>query len=399
MIINLERKQDVGKFAFLHLGFRPFFIGASGFAILSILMWMGIYVFGWPVQIQHFAPLTWHAHEMIFGYGIAVIAGFLLTAIKNWTGKQTLHGYPLLGLFLLWLIARLLPFGGDSIPLGAIAIIDNLFILLLTFALLLPLVQAKHWKSLLILAHILLLLGSNITFYLGVAEIWSDGKHYGLYAGLYLILSLIFIMGRRVMPFFIEKGVSYPVQLRNWKWIDNIDLLVFWLFGIADLINPNAYLTAGLAALAGLIHMIRLVGWHTPGIWRNPLLWSLYLAYCFIIGGFVLKVLSIINGTSIYLAIHAFALGGVGLMTLGMMARVALGHTGRNILAPPRSLLWIFAVFIASIVIRVIFPLIDSSFYLLWIALSQFCWLVVFSWFLYIYLPILIYPRVDGYYG
>jgi uncharacterized protein involved in response to NO len=399
MIVNIEQPKKVGKFAFLHLGFRPFFIGASSFAFLAILMWMGIYIFSWHIPFHHFAPMTWHAHEMIFGYSIAVVAGFLLTAVKNWTGIQTLHGYRLLLLFLLWLIARLLPFLGDSVPLSVIAISDNLFILLLSISVLLPLLKVKQWNNIALVSHLLLLVISNIVFYLGAYGLLSDGIHYGLYAGLYLILSLLLTVGRRVIPFFIEKGVGYPIQLRNWKWIDKSHLFVFWLFGIADLINPNAYLTAGLAGLSCLIHGFRLVGWHTPGIWKKPLLWVLYLAYIFIVVGFALKVLTIVSQVSVYLAVHAFAFGGIGMMTSGMMARVSLGHTGRNIFAHPRALFWIFALLFCGTLVRVVFPLIDSSFYLYWIALSQLFWLLAFGWFLYVYFTMLIYPRIDGHYG
>jgi len=141
MIINLEpTTKEVGKFAFLHLGFRPFFIGASSFAFLSMLIWMALYVFGWQFDFSPLSSLTWHAHEMIFGYTIAVIAGFLLTAVKNWTGRQTLHGYPLLLLFSLWLLARILPFFGAW---NLMAVIDNLFILSLCISIFWPLLKKK----------------------------------------------------------------------------------------------------------------------------------------------------------------------------------------------------------------------------------------------------------------
>ncbi len=397
IILDIDPPKNTGKFAFLHLGFRPFFMGASSFAFLAILIWMGIYALGWRMPFTHVSPMTWHAHEMIFGYSIAVAAGFLLTAVKNWTGIQTLHGYPLLLLFLLWIIARILPF--FDVPLSIIAAADNLFILLLTISISLPLLKAKHWKSFALVLHLFLLLMSNIVFYLGAYDILFHGIHYGLYLGLYLILSLIFIMGRKVIPFFIEKGVDYPIQVTNWKWIDKSNIVIFWLFGIADLINPNSYFTAGFAGLSAIIHGIRLGGWHTRGIWKRPLLWILYLGYAFLVLGFTLKVFTILNGTSVFLALHAFAYGGIGMITIGMMARVSLGHTGRNITAPPRSLFWIFALLLYGALIRVIFPLIDSSFYLLWITLSQSIWIFAFAWFSIIYFPILIYPRIDGRYG
>jgi len=397
MIVNFEPAKNVGKFAFLHLGFRPFFIGASGFAVLSMLIWMAMYVFGWNVQFKYFSTMTWHAHEMIFGYTLAVAAGFLLTAIKNWTNLQTINGYRLLLLFLLWLLARCLPFleGGGILT----AIIDNLFIVSFIIAVALPLVKAKHWKSLAFVLILLLLLISNIVFYLGVFGVVPNGVHYGLYLGLYLILGLIFIMGRRVMPFFIERGVDETVQVKNWNWIDKSHCPIFWLFVITDLIVPYSYFTAGLAGLVGLLHAVRLFGWYTKGIWKKPLLWILYLGSAFIVLGFVLKALSIFAGISVFLSVHAFTFGAVGLITIGMMARVSLGHTGREVFNPPKSVFWIFALLVCGAIIRVIFPLINSTFYIHWMGLSQILWIVGFAWFFLIYFPMLIYPRTDGRYG
>ncbi len=397
MIVNLEPAKDVGKFAFLHLGFRPFFIGASGFAVLSMLMWMLIYVFGWNVEFKYFSTMTWHAHEMIFGYALAVAAGFLLTAIKNWTNLQTVHGYRLLLLFLLWLLARCLPFveGGGIFT----AVVDNLFIVSLIIAVALPLVKAKHWKSLAFVLILVLLLMGNIVFYLGVFGIVPNVTHYGLYIGLYLILGLIFIMGRRVMPFFIERGVDETIQVKNRKWLDKIHCPIYWGFVISDLITPYSYLTAILAGIFALTHATRLFGWYTKGIWKKPLLWILYLASSFIVLGFILKALSIFAGISIYLSVHALTFGGIGLITIGMMARVSLGHTGREIHNPPKSIFWIFALLVSGVIIRVIFPLINSSFYLYWIGISQILWIIGFAWFFWIYFPMLIYPRTDGRYG
>jgi len=395
VIVDIAPPKNVGKFAFLHLGFRPFFIGASIFAIISMLLWVGIYNFAWDIQV--YSSMTWHSHEMIFGYSMAVIAGFLLTAIKNWTGKQTLDGYPLLLLFLLWAVTRILPFIG--VPIEVIAVSDNLFLLLLTIAIFLPFFTTKSWKNLIFVGVMLLFLASNIVFYLGVLNIISNGIHYGLYSGLYLIITLILIMGRRVIPFFIEKGVGYPVQLKNWDWIDKINLLIFILFCLSDLFDSSSYTTAGLAGLSAVINSIRLAGWHTKGIWNKSLLWVLYVAYAFIIFGLILKVLVVTSEISTFLAVHAFALGGAAMLTVGMMARVTLGHTGRNIFSPPKALWWIFILLGCSSVARIILPLFDSSLYLLWISISQGLWIISFSWFVYIYFFMLIYPRTDGHYG
>ncbi len=395
VIVDIAPPKNFGKFSFLHLGFRPFFIGAGIFAIIAMLLWIGIYNLAWNIQI--YSPITWHAHEMIYGYSMAVIAGFLLTAIKNWTGKQTLDGYPLLLLFSLWAVTRILPFIG--VPLTVIAVSDNLFLLLLAVAIFWPFFKTKSWKNMIFVAVVLLFLASNIIFYLGMLDVIPNGTYYGLYAGLYLIITLILIMGRRVIPFFIEKGVGYPVQLNNWSWVDKSNLVVFLSFALADLITPNSYLSVGLAGLSAVINSVRLAGWHTKGIWEKPLLWVLYVAYAFIIFGLILKVLVFVSGISIYLAVHAFALGGVAMLTVGMMARVTLGHTGRNIFSPPKALWWIFILLGCSAVVRVILPLLDNSLYMTWIAISQGLWVIAFSWFIYIYFLMLIYPRTDGHYG
>ncbi|MCK5877313.1 MAG: NnrS family protein [Candidatus Marithrix sp.] len=395
VIVDLVPPRNKSKFAFLHLGFRPFFIGASIFAIVAMLLWIGIYNFAWDIQV--YSPMTWHAHEMIFGYSMAVIAGFLLTAIKNWTGKQTLDGYPLLGLFLLWAVTRILPFIG--VPIIVVAISDNLFLLLLSIAIFWPFLKTKSWKNMIFVGVMLLFLASNIIFYLGIFGIINNGIIYGLYAGLYLILALILLMGRRVIPFFIEKGVGYPVQLKNWSWVDKTNFGIFGLFAIADLLSPNSYLSVGLAGLSAILNSVRLFGWYTKGIWQKSLLWILYIAYIFIIFGLILKILVFSNGISVYLPIHAFAVGGVGMITVGMMARVSLGHTGRNIFAPPKQLWWIFVLLGCGAIVRVVLPLLDNSLYLLWITISQGLWIVAFSWFLYTYFLMLIYPRNDGHYG
>ncbi len=398
-MIGINSNQALEKYAFLNLGFRPFFIGAAGFAFLSTLLWMGIYVLGWTLQPKHFTPITWHAHEMIYGYSIAVIAGFLLTAVKTWTDVQTLNGYPLLSLFLFWIVVRLSPFFSGIASIEIVALMDNLFILFLIVAVAAPLLKVRQWRNISMIALLLLLLASNVVFYLGVLEIITNGILIGLYSGLYFILTLIFIMGRRVIPFFIERGVGYPVKLMNWKWIDISSLVIFLLFWIADLIVLSLSITAGLAGLLFVIHGIRLFGWHTPGIWKKPLLWILYLAYTLIVVGFALKAIGIVYGIPPYLAVHAFAFGGIGMMTLGMMARVSLGHTGRSVHDPPRSLNVIFITLFSGALVRVIFPLLDISLYALWIALSQTLWMAAFGMFLYIYFPILIYPRIDGRYG
>jgi uncharacterized protein involved in response to NO len=343
--------------------------------------------------------MSWHAHEMTFGYGMAVIAGFLLTAVKNWTGVQTLHGIPLLLLFLLWLTARLLLLAGGTGVLVWAALADGLFNVLLVLALAWPVFKVRQFKQFGIVSKILLLTLANLLFYAGVLEIYPWGEQAGLYSGVYLIMALIFVMSRRVLPFFIERGVGQPVTLINRAWLDGASLFLFLAFWLADIIEPDSLLVAWLAGALCVLHATRLAGWYAPGIWRYPLLWVLYLAYAALVVGFALKVAVYVFGIAPFLPLHAFTYGGIGLFTLGMMARVTLGHTGRNILEPPVAAGWMFGLLVTGSVIRVVLPLLDVAHYVLWIGLSQVLWVIAFSLFLWVFLPMLIQPRTDGAFG
>ena len=260
-MLNIETKQIPKPFALLNLGFRPFFLAAGGFATIAMLIWMGIVVFGWSIQPYGSARI-WHAHEMIFGYSLAVIAGFLLTAVKNWTNIQTPHGLPLAAIFLLWLAGRVLPFFSNTIGLDVLALVDNLFILVLLLAVAYPIFKARQWQHAGILAILLFMLASNIVFYYGLSEKINNAITIGLYSGLYLVMGLIFLMGRRVIPFFIEKGVDEDVKLTNYKWLDISSPIVFLAFWFADLFLANPAIAAGLAAVLFILHAIRLIGWH-----------------------------------------------------------------------------------------------------------------------------------------
>ncbi len=393
-MINIDNRKVTGKFAFLDLGFRPFFLGAAGFAVLSILVWMGVFVFGWKIRLNGLSPVTWHAHEMIYGYSLAVVAGFLLTAIRNWTDKPTLNGVPLLLLFLLWAAGRIVPFLGDVGPIEFAAATDNLFIVFLLLSTALPVLKARQWEHGGILLILVLILAGNMTFYLGVLRILPNGVSWGLYSGLYLILALIFTMGRRVIPTFIERGAGYPVQLKNWKWLDVSSLLLFLVFCIADLLIPNEAPVALLAGILFVLHGVRLAAWYTHGLWEKPLLWVLYLGYGSLVAGFALKAAVFVFKISPSLSVHAFTFGGIGMMTIGMMARVSLGHTGRDVLNPPAGLLWIFTILFIGAIVRVLFPLMDPSHYGVWIGLSQALWIISFALFLYVVSPMLIQPEV-----
>lgn len=395
------------RFSFLHLGFRPFFLLGSIFAFASMSVWFVVYQYNYTLpMVGQISATNWHAHEMIFGYTLAIIAGFLLTAVKNWTGVQTLNGVALLALTLLWLLARCMPFVGHPYALNAMAGFDLTFNLFLVLALLHPIAKAKQWKQLVLWLVIVCLFISNSLFYLGVFNFIELGVSWGITSSLYLILGLIALMGRRVIPFFIEKGVTAtePVSLVNHKWLDISSPIILFIFILFEVFLPHVQIASIsiaplLALLLFFLHAIRIKQWYLKGIWEKPLLWILYIAYAWIVIGFALKFLSLFFSINTSLSIHAFTFGAIGLMTLGMMARVALGHTGRNVFEPPAILKWIFVFAVLGSITRVFLPMLFPSFYLHWIGLSQLLWLASFGLFVIVYAAMLIKPRVDGKYG
>ncbi len=385
-VLNLSTPGNPPKFSFFELGFRPFFLGAALYSAVSILIWLLVYSMGFQMPQSTISSMQWHAHEMIYGYSIAVIAGFLLTATKNWTGIQTINGKPLLALACLWVAARIALFFGQIM---AAALLDLLFTLWLSQAIVSPIVKAKQWSQLAVVIKLMLLLVTNALFYLGAMGMLEQGINWGIYGGLYLVIGLILMMARRVVPFFIERGVDETVTLKNSKFLDLSSLVLFLVFVVLELATINPLFSAYSAIMLFIINVIRLVNWHSKGIWKKPLLWSLYLAIWFICVGFLLFGLSYFFGISKFIAIHALSYAGIGAITLGMMSRVALGHSGRDVSNPPKTVGIALAVLILGAIVRVFFPLIDGSHYLLWIGISQGLWILAFLIFFFVYLPLL----------
>jgi uncharacterized protein involved in response to NO len=396
--INKPSSDNVNKLALFNLGFRPFFFGASIFAVISMIAWMLVYFSYVSINVEYISISQWHAHEMLYGYGMAVVAGFLLTAVKNWTGLPTVFGKPLMALFALWCAARMLfLFGAALLPWAASA--DLLFGLMLVVAIAMPIVKAKQWKQLIIVSKVILLWVGNIVFYLGCFGILTSGMQYAINGAVLLFISLILMIGRRVIPFFIERGTESRVQLKQYKWLD-ISILVFFVaLFINAIFIQISYLTALFAWALFALNGYRLINWHTAGIWRVPLLWSLYLSAWFINVGFFFYGLQTLYSSLSILTLHIFTIGGIGLMALSMMSRVALGHTGRDVRKPSRWIGLVFSAIVASVLFRAIVPMFASQFYISWVLVAAMLWIFSFAIFVVIYTPILLKPRTDGAFG
>ena len=382
----------------LQTGFRIFFLGAAAYAVLSMAFWFVFYVAGGNIFVA--MPLTvWHGHEMIFGFTMAVVAGFLLTAVINWTGLPTLSGRPLLILFLFWAAARVFAFMPASFPLWPMALCDTAFLVFLSGAVMRPIIAARQWRQSAVFSKLILVLSSGVVFYGALFHADLKVERKALRFAVYMVVSLIFTISRRVLPFFIERGAGYPVTLRNSRTLDLASLVFLIAFSIIDVFWNFPVVVAVLCALLVVVHTLRLSGWYTPGIWRKPLLWVLFAGYAFLIMGFFLKIPAAIYHRPDDSALHALTAGGIGIFTLGMMARVAWGHTGRNIAQAPRQLPFIFVPLIAGAMIRVFPPILDGSKYALWIASGQILWMLAFGLYLFFYFRILISSRPDGRWG
>ncbi len=396
--MQIEEKGSY-RISLLHLGFRPFFLFGAVFSVTVVALWLWILSYGGWLATSELTVFQWHSHEMLYGYTLAVIAGFLLTAVGNWTGKRTISGVPLLLLLLVWLVARAMPFIEHPQAMLAMASLDIVFNIGLAIAILIPILEVRQWKHLAIWSKVVFLLAGNGLFYLGLFNILDNGVQLGIYTGLYIILSLIMLMGRRVIPFFIEKGVGGSVVITNYRWLDLSSLFLMLAFIVLEVFIVMPQWATITAAVLAVLHSIRLWGWYTNGIWKKPLIWILYLGYAWIVAGFVLRALSGWFDVNPMLSVHAFAYGGIGMITIGMMARVALGHTGRDVFNPPKSLIMMFLLMFLGTVFRVLFPLLLPDYISIWIHTSQLLWIIAFIDFVLVYAVMLIKPRVDGKYG
>jgi uncharacterized protein involved in response to NO len=375
------------------LGFRPFFLVATIFAVASLGHWAFAFV-GTREFANYYGFIGWHGHEMIFGYSVAVIAGFLLTAARNWTNIPTAAGVSLAGLAALWLAARLMPFFPDVFPPWLIAAVDVAFLPALATALAIPLLRSGERRNLIFLPLLGALASANVLVHMELMGYGANTARAGTFLGLNLIVLLIVIMGGRVIPFFTERALS-GVMPKRWPAIEWLSPGSALAFLVAELLLPNSLIAGALAALAALSNGIRVFGWYTSRFWAVPLLWVLHLGYAWIVTGFCLKALAAFGLIAPQFTVHAFTVGGIGVLTLGMMARVSLGHTGRP-LKVSTAVALAFALINLAAVLRGIIPIAFPQWLAHLVALSGALWVAGFGIFLAVYAPILSQPRIDG---
>lgn len=378
---------------FFALGFRTFFALSGVSALVLIVLWRALYD-GSLILDNYFTKTYWHAHEMLLGYSIAVITGFLLTAVKNWTGQQTLTGSPLVGLALLWVYGRILPFYSGLLPDELIALVDFLFLPILALCLIRPIVTSGYTRGYAFIAMLCLMATGNALIHLDILGWTEETAWCGFQIVIAVIITMILVIAGRVFPFFTEKGLPGTLPIRS-PLYDFLSIASALLVFVLTIFQVSGFFLAWVASMAAVINVLRVRNWYVFRIWYVPLLWVLYVGYAWIILGFVLTAFSALELVSSTLALHAFTMGGIGVMTLGMMARVSLGHTGR-VLKTSQAMAIAFALINLAALVRVFLPMIFPQGYTDIIYASTLLWLAAFSLFAFVYAPILTRARVDG---
>jgi uncharacterized protein involved in response to NO len=375
------------------LGFRPFFLLAGIFAVVLIGEWILAFVAGLGLA-NYYGAIGWHSHEMIFGFTGAVIAGFLLTAVRNWTEIPTAAGVRLAGLAALWCAGRVIPFTGGISQRWLIATVDLAFFPALAIALSVPLLRKKEKRNLIFLALLAGLFAANLLIHLEMNGYTRNTARAGIFLGLHLIVLLIVVMGGRVIPFFTERALQgfAPKRRLPMEWLSPLSVLAFL---VTELLLPDSIAGGVLSALAAVSNGVRLIGWYTKRIWSVPLLWVLHVGYAWIVAGFLLKALGSFGVVPPQFTIHAFTVGGIGVLTLGMMARVSLGHTGRPLRISTSMTLAFILINLAAI-LRGIIPILFQQWLPPLVALSGSLWIAAFTIFLGIFTPVLTQSRANG---
>lgn len=373
-------------------GFRPFFLLAGAFASAILPLWM-LALLGFAHPDAYFDATYWHAHEMAFGFTCAVIAGFLLTAVSNWTGRDTLVGAPLLGLAALWLagrVALLTP----GLPRAAVAAIDLAFLPAVALAIARPLVATRNRRNFVMVAVLAALWLANAATHLDVLGWLPSGRRLGALVAVDIIVLLSIVIAGRVVPMFTRNATGVAT-IRSHPKLELAAIVTMLLVVIADAARPDWSGCVVLAAAASVFSAARAVHWGTRRVWREPLLWVLHVAYAWIPLGLALRVAA--HATDVVpavIATHALTVGAIGGLTLGMMARVSLGHTGR-VLRASRPMTAAFVCVTLAAVVRVFGPVVDVRAYRATVFAAGTLWTIAFGIFVVVFAPILTARRVD----
>ena len=374
----------------LRLGFRPFYIGGALLAALIVPLWVAMFL--GVVQLTPIVPpLFWHAHEMLFGFAVAIIVGFLLTAGKAWTGLATPRGPALGALVLLWLTARVASVVG---PYAVYAVLDMALLPLVATILVTLVVRARNYRNLPLALILVLLASANLVFHLALMGVLNVPVVSPLYAGLALIVMIECVMAGRVIPAF-TMAVTPGLKLTATVWVERVTLgatglgLALWVF------FPHGLASLFVLALAAGLHVKRLLRWRPSVTVKRPILWILHAAYAWIPVGLGLLALAQIGLVPVSAGVHALAVGATGGLIIGMITRTARGHTGRP-LQVSRAEVLAYALVMTAAVLRVLLPLVSPGLLTVSLLGAAVAWSAAFLIYLWVFTPWLMRTRLDG---
>lgn len=380
------------------LGFRPFFWLGALFLLAALSVWW-LFWHGQIVLMPHGGILWWHQHEMLFGFVAAIIVGFLLTSVQNWTGLPSLVGLRLWALVFIWVLARLLLAYPMGLPALLIVFIDALFLPLVAVFVASLVIQAKKWRNLIIAPVLLLLAFANVCMHLGSIYNNNELVAQSAFFAVWLVVCLILLIGGRVIPFFVSRGVgrpqvAAPKNRERLVFVSAATLCLLQFLRVLDFSVPVVIFVIPLISLS-ILNVWRLSTWELQYCWREPLLWGLHLSYAFVIIGSVMWILSEFAVLPVDLALHALTVGGMMTIIFAMITRVGLGHTGRKIRALPGVGIAVVLLLVAGLLRSVLLVFLPEA--ALWAyRTSLLLSVIAYALFLVHYTKILWTPRPDG---
>jgi uncharacterized protein involved in response to NO len=384
----LRRRREYAGPALFSYGFRPFFLCGAVWAALAVLLWLPQY-FGELSLPTAFAPLDWHIHELLYGYVSAVVTGFLLTAIPNWTGRLPVNSYPLASLGALWLAGRVAVAGSAIWGAGLAAVIDVAFLATLAAVALREIVAGENWRNLRVLIVLGVLIAGNIVFHLEV--IGYGSADYGIRLGIAAAIGLIMLIGGRIVPSFTHNWLvrNNPGRLpRQFGRFDGLALGASALALAMWIVLPQLAVSGVVLMIAGVLQAARLVRWAGERTFADRLVLVLHVGYAFVPIGFLLLGAAILwpSEWPASAGLHAWMAGAIGLMTLAVMTRASLGHTGHELAASVPTQVMYFCALVSALA-RIVAAFEPSS-ALLYAA--AFAWVLAFGGFAVIFGPLLL---------
>jgi len=370
----------------LSYGFRPFFFFGALYAALAVLVWMPFY-FGEVGLPTSFTPRDWHAHEMIYGYLPAIITGFLLTAIPNWTGRLPLQGGPLLVLVAVWIAGRFAVATSTQIGWIPATLIDTAFLFLLAGAAGREVVYGRNWRNLKVLAPVVVLGLANVVFHV---EAHSGAADYSVRVGVAAVLVLLMLIGGRIIPSFTGSWLRREAPGRIPQPFGRFDIAVIVVSGaslVLWIVLPFGNATAFALFIAGLLQSVRLARWAGDRTLRDGLVLVLHVAYAFLPIGFFIAGLGALGTLAPSAGIHAWMVGAAGLMTLAVMTRATLGHTGQPLAASAITQFLYGSVFVAAV--ARICAVVEPAHQVVLLCAAALAWIVGFLGFAIVYAPLL----------